>query len=70
MRALIKQQVLKALHGLIELLRDGEVPVDDNVEQPPQQEPDAVASQVGRAVLAGHHPVDVEPGEAVSSGEV
>jgi hypothetical protein len=46
MRALIKQQVLQALHGLIELLHGGEVPVDDEIEQPPQQEPDAVDGQV------------------------
>jgi hypothetical protein len=35
--------------------------VDDQVQQPPQQEPDAVAGQVGRAVPAAHHPIDVEP---------
>ena len=36
--------------------------VDDEVEQPPQQKPDAVDGQVGRAVPAFHHPVDVELG--------
>jgi hypothetical protein len=37
------------------------VAVDHEVEQPPQQEPDAVVGQVGRAVPALHHPLDVEP---------
>jgi hypothetical protein len=62
MGPLVEQQVLQALDGLVELLHGGEVPVDDDIQQPPQQEPDAVAGQVGRAVPAGHHPVDVEPG--------
>jgi hypothetical protein len=57
---LVEQQILKALHGLIQLLHGGEVPVDDNIEQPPQQEPHPVAGQVGRAVPAGYHPLDVE----------
>jgi hypothetical protein len=30
-----------------QLLHGGEVAVDDNIEQPPQQEPDAVGGQVG-----------------------
>jgi hypothetical protein len=58
----VKQQILQALQGLIQLLHGDEVPVDDDIQQPPQQEADAVAGQVGRAVPAGHHPLDVEPG--------
>jgi hypothetical protein len=39
MRALIKQQVLQALHGLIELLHGGEVPVDDESSSPHNRNP-------------------------------
>jgi hypothetical protein len=59
--SLIEQQILQALDGLVELLHGGEVAVDDDVEQSPQQEADAVAGQVGRSVPAFHHPLDVEP---------
>src|SRR4030095_13702413 len=59
-RPLVEQQVLQALHGLVELLHGGEVRVDHDVEQPPQQEADAVDGQVGRAVPAGQDAVDVE----------
>jgi hypothetical protein len=36
---LVEQQVLQALHGFVEPLHGGEVAVDDEVEQPPEQKP-------------------------------
>jgi hypothetical protein len=46
-RSLVEQQVLQALQRLVQLLHRGEMAVDDEVEQSPQQEPDPVAGQVG-----------------------
>src|SRR4029450_4234961 len=51
------------------LLHGGKMPVDDEVEQPPQQKADAVAGQIRRAVPAGHHPLDVEPRGLADGGE-
>src|SRR6266540_4996842 len=45
--AFVEQQVLKFLDALVELLYGGEVAVDEVVEQSVEQEPDAVAGEVG-----------------------
>ena len=45
--ALVEEQVFQFLDALVEPLHGGEVAVDEVVEQAVEQEPDAVAGEVG-----------------------
>ena len=47
---LVEEQVLEALDGVVELLDRLEVPVDDGVEQPVHERPDAELEQLGVVV--------------------
>ena len=53
--ALVEEQVLEALDGVVELLDRVEVAVDDGVEQAVHERPDAELEQLGVVVPALEH---------------
>ena len=60
--AAVEEPVLGLLDGLVERLDGPEVPVDQVVQQPVEQERDAVLGQVRGRVPAGDDRIDVEGG--------
>jgi hypothetical protein len=60
MGLLVEEQVLKFLELLVQALNRFEVTIDDMVNQPVQEKPDAVAGKVWQPVPAIEHLIDVE----------
>ena len=58
----VEEPVLGLLDGLVERLHRPEMPVDQIVQQPVEQERDAVLGQIRRGVPPGHDRIDVEGG--------